>query len=203
MYHPSELWTWYNCNEKIRQLPGKNGLPEHDILSFLGYELNTQTGQIFDTLTKIFIQPNVRSYRSDCHTIFYILTAYSDADEVKPTGKKITWKQFRGNKFTRRNYSNEGKRLSENFSNNPGDFINAATVLGGKEIEFPIGDISVELFVLPRIPVIIVLSLPDEEFPAEARFYFDETIESYFDSEQTYFLSQLTTSRIIKASKSK
>jgi hypothetical protein len=201
VYHPSELWTWEGCKEKIKSLPGKNGLPNNKIISLLGYELNTETGKIYDTLTNTYTKSNIRSYRSDSHAVFYILSSYSDAGDVKPTGKHITWRQFRGNKFTQRNYSNEGKRLSENFYKNSNDLIKAVTLLGGKEIEFPIGDIAVELFVLPRIPVIIVLSLPDEEFSAEARIYFDETIESYLDSEQTYFLSQLTTSRIIKASK--
>ena len=47
----------------------------------------------------------------------------------------------------------------------------------------------------------LVLSLADEEFPAEAWIYFDETIEFYFDSEQTYFLTHLAIKRLIETAK--
>jgi hypothetical protein len=64
-----------------------------------------------------------------------------------------------------------------------------------------VGDVVVEIYVLPRVPLILVLSLADEEFPAKAWIYFDETIESYFDSEQIYFLTHLTVTRLIETMK--
>jgi hypothetical protein len=42
------------------------------------------------------------------------------------------------------------------------------------------------------------MSLADEEFPAEARIFFDETLENYLDSEQTYFMTHLMVKRLIE-----
>ena len=201
MSHPAKLWTWEKCADKMRLLPGKNGFPESSVLSFLGFELDTETGSIIDTFTGDEITRGNRTYRSITHTIFYVLSAYSDADEVEPTGNKVSSRQFRGNQFTRRGYSGETYNLVKNFGSNPEKLVDAAKVLGGNVTDFPVGDLAVELSLLPRVQMTIVFSLADEEFPAEARIYFDETIESYFDSEQTYFLTHLVISRIIHAIK--
>lgn len=200
MSHPDELWTWKNCSEKMSSLPGRNGFPESNVISFLGYDLDTETGIIIDTLTGDKITKGNRTYRSITHTMFYVLSAYSEADDIKPTGKMISSRQFRGNQFTRRGYSGEAFNLVRNFGSNPEKLVEAAKILGGKVTDFPVGDIAVELYLLPRVPMTIVLGLADEEFPAEAWIYFDETIESYFDSEQTYFLTHLGVKRIIEAS---
>ena len=199
MSHPSELWTWENCSDKMRLLPGRNGFPESSVLSFLGFELDTETGRITDTLSGVEITRGNRTYRSTTHTIFYVLSAYSDAEEAIPSGNKISSKQFRGNRFTRRGYAGETFKLVKNFNSNPDSLVKAAQVLGGEVVDFPVGDIAVELFVLPRVPLTVVLSLADEEFPAESWIYFDETVESYFDSEQTYFLTHLSVKRITEA----
>ena len=201
MSHPSELWTWEKCADKMRLLPGRNGFPKSSILSFLGYELDIEKGRIIDTFTGDEITRGNRTYRSITHTIFYVLSAYSNADEVSPTGKKVSSKQFRGNQFTRRGYSGEAFNLVRTFGSNPEKLVEATKVLGGDVTNFPVGDIAVELYPLPRVPMTIVLGLADEEFPAEAWIYFDETIESYFDSEQTYFLTHLTVKRLIEATK--
>ena len=185
----------------MRSLPGRSGFLESSKLSFLGYELDTETGSISDTLTGDNITRGNRTYRSLTHTIFYVLSAYSDADDVFPSGNKISSRQFRGNQFTRRGYSGETHNLVKNFGSNPEKLVEASKVLGGDAVDFPVGDVAAELYLLPRVPMLLVLSLADEEFPAEAWLYFDETIESYFDSEQTYFLTHLAVKRLIEASK--
>ena len=200
MSHPAELWTWEKCVDKMRLLPGRNGFPEANRLSFLGYELDTVTGRIIDTLSGKEITRGNRTYRSITHTIFYVLSAYSEADEVAPTGNKVSSRQFRGNQFTRRGYPGEAYNLVKNFDLNPEKLVEAAKVLGGDVVDFPVGDVAVELYLLPRVPMTIVLGLADE-FPAESWIYFDETIESFFDSEQTYFLTHLAVSRLIQALK--
>lgn len=201
MSHPAELWTWEQCVDKMRLLPGKNGFPKSSVLSFLGFELDTETGRIIDTFTGDELTKGNRTYRSITHTIFYVLSAYSDADDVEPAGNKISSRQFRGNQFTRRGYSGEAFNLVRNFGSNPDKLVEAAKALGGGVTDFPVGNIAVELYLLPRVPMIIVLGLADEEFPAEAWIYFDETVESYFDSEQNYFLTHLAVSRLIQSKK--
>jgi hypothetical protein len=183
MSHPSELWTWERCKNKIKTLPGKNGFPDEPILSFLGFNLDTKKGEILDTLSGEIIKPSSITYKSVSHIIFYVLFAYSDANDIIPTGKPISSKQMRGNHYVCRGYTGETIQLVNHFASEPDKLIQVA-------------DVSVKLNVLPRVPIIIVLSLPDEEFSAEARIYFDETIESYLDSEQTYFLVNLMVKRL-------
>jgi hypothetical protein len=80
--------------------------------------------------------------------------------------------------------------------------LKASNILGGKQIEFPTGDVAVKIFVLPRVPITIVLTLADNEFSADSRIYYDETIDSFFDLEQNYFVTYLTIQRLIEISKS-
>ena len=200
MSHPSELWTWAECKSKVRSLPGRNGYPDEPVLRLLGYNLDTETGNIVDSLSGEPVKPGSIAYQSTLHTLFYVLSAYSDAADTEPTGKPITSKQMRGNHFVCRGYTGETVNLVNYFASEPEALVKAAIALGGDQIDFPIGDIAVSIPALPKVPITIVLSLPDEEFPAEARIYFDETIESYLDSEQTYFITHLAVSRLIKTS---
>lgn len=200
MSHPSELWTWEQCSEKIKMLPGRNGYRDEPVISFLGFNLDTETGKIVDSLSGDLVEPGSKAYKSTSHTIFYVLSAYSEADDALPTGKPISSKQFRGNHFVCRGYTGETFTIVNNFASDPDRLVKAAEALGGEQVDFPVGDIAVELPVLPRVPITIVMGLADEEFPAEAWIYFDETIESYLDSEQTYFLVHLMVKRLTEVS---
>lgn len=200
MSHPSELWTWEKCKYKIKTLPGRNGFPDKPEINFLGFSLDTETGKIVDTLSAKVVEPGTRSYRSVTHTIFYVLSAYSDAQDTMPTGKTISSKQFRGNHFVCRGYTGETIALARQFASEPEKLVQAVWGLGGEKTDFQFGDLAVKLNVLPRVPITIVMSLADEEFPAEAKIYFDETIENYLDSEQTYFMTHLMVKRIVELS---
>ncbi|MCJ7731845.1 DUF3786 domain-containing protein [Candidatus Bathyarchaeota archaeon] len=199
MSHPAELWTWDNCSDKIRSLPGRNGLPEIGVLKILGYELDAGTGAIQDSLSGKPPQMDPRTYRNVSNTLFYILSAYSTANNTPASGKHISSKQFRGTKFTERSYTGEIMSLVRHFESNTDRLIDAAKILGGGAVNFPTGDVAIELHVLPMVPVTVVMKNADEEFSTEAWIYFDESIESYFDAEQTYFLAHLTVSRLIEA----
>lgn len=194
--NPLELWTWRNCKEAVKSLPGHLGFPTGDKLEFLGFELDTINGSIRDTLTGDPVDMAQRAGRRAANTIFYVLSAYSESQEKKPTGKLISSKQFRGTRFTKRDTMGERYRIIKSFKE-PANLETAANVLGGSKIEFPYGDIAVSLNILPYIPLTIILTIDDGEFPADSRLFYDETVENYLDSEQTYFLTSLTVSRLI------
>jgi len=63
--------------------------------------------------------------------------------------------------------------LSEEFGNNPEEFINWGTSLGGHQLDY--GDASLKLFPFPRIPVVLILWLEDYEFPSSSAFLFDSS----------------------------
>lgn len=196
--NPFELWTWKNCKEAVKSLPGRLGFPAGDKFGFLGFELDLKNGSIKDTLTGGDVDVAQRPGRLAANTIFYVLSAYSESPEKKPTGKLISSKQFRGTQFTKRNTMGERYRIIKSFEE-PTKLETAAKALGGSKIEFPYGDIAVSLKLLPYIPLTIVLTVDDGEFPADARLFYDETVENYLDSEQTYFLTSLTVSRLIQS----
>jgi hypothetical protein len=116
-----------------------------------------------------------------------------------PTGKPISSKQFRGNHFVCRGYTGETITLVKQFASEPEKLVQSVEILGGEKTDFQFGDLAVKLNVLPRVPITIVMSLADEEFSAEARIYFDETLETYLDSEQTYFMTHLMVKRLVES----
>jgi len=195
---PLELWTWRNCKEAVKSLPDRLGFPSGDQLDFLGFKLDLRNGSIRDTLIGEPVDTTQRAGRRAVNTIFYVLSAYSESAKNKPTGKLISSKQFRGTRFTKRDTFGERGKIIEVFKETV-KLETAAKSLGGKKVDFPYGDVAVSLDLLPFIPLTIVLTVDDGEFPADARFFYDETVENYLDSEQTYFLTSLTVSRLIQS----
>jgi hypothetical protein len=66
-------------------------------------------------------------------------------------------------------------KLALKYGRDEQSFIKRGTDLGGTKIHY--GDASLQLFPFPRIPVVIILWLEDEEFPARADLLFDSTCE--------------------------
>jgi hypothetical protein len=196
--NPLELWTWRYCKDSVKSLPGRLGFSPGDQLEFLGYELDLKNGSIRDSLTGEPVDISQRAGRRATNAIFYVLSAYSESTEKRPMGKLISSRQFRGTRFTKRDTFGERGRIIESFKE-PARLETAAKVLGGSKVDFPYGDVAVSLDLLPFIPLTIVLTVDDGEFPADARLFYDETVEKYLDSEQTYFLTSLTVSRLIQS----
>jgi len=196
--NPLELWTWKNCREAVTSLPGRLGFSAGDKIEFLGFESNLNNDSIMDTFTGRHVDAAQRAGRMATNTIFYVLSAYSESPEKKPTGKPISSKQLRGAQFTNRDTMGERYRIIKNFKE-PARLETAAKALGGSKVVFPYGDTAVSLNILPYIPLTLVLTVDDGEFPADARLFYDETVENYLDSEQTYFLTSLTVTRLIQS----
>jgi hypothetical protein len=199
MSHPYEIWTWEKCSSNIQSLVGRNGFSNTPVIKFLGFEIDTRNGILLDALTEKVIDTSERSGRSVSNTIFYLLSAYSKAENIEPTGKLISSKQFRGAMFIRRDLMSERTIIIREFRKENEKLVATAKTLSGNQIAFPYGDVTIQLDVLPRIPIIIVLSNGDGELPPDARILYDITIEKYFDSEQTYFLTHLTVTRLIQS----
>ena len=69
------------------------------------------------------------------------------------------------------------KELAEVFGANPDLLHQAGTQFGAKKCDF--GDASIELSVLPRIPLTFVVWGSDEEFEARASILFDQTASEH------------------------
>lgn len=83
------------------------------------------------------------------------------------------------------------------FGSRPKALLSAAAALDGEPLE--LGDASVRLLALPRVPLAYVVWGGDEEFPASANVVFDASIEGYLDAEAVTVLAELATRRLAGA----
>ncbi len=66
-------------------------------------------------------------------------------------------------------------RIAEKYSSDKEGFLKRGEELGGERLEY--GDASFELRPLPRVPVVLILWLADDEFPARADLLLDTSSE--------------------------
>jgi len=88
-------------------------------------------------------------------------------------------------------------KLEEAFGNSPQRLYEASERFGAKKCEF--GDASIELYVLPRIPLQIVIWRGDEEFDARASILFDQTARTHLPLDSLGALANLTVEALVKA----
>lgn len=67
--------------------------------------------------------------------------------------------------------------LGQTFGPHPDKFERAARALGGVPADLRTGDLKFRLMALPRLPVICILWLGDDEVPASAQVLFDGTAD--------------------------
>jgi hypothetical protein len=89
------------------------------------------------------------------------------------------------------------KPLLEVFGHDLKLYLKVAVSLGGQPQ--PLGDAAALFLAFPRVPITHVLWGGDEEFPSEANILFDETIPSYFPTEDIAALSGASVYRLMGA----
>jgi hypothetical protein len=87
--------------------------------------------------------------------------------------------------------------VEKKYGQSPAGFIEAGKLLGGTPVRF--GDKSIALDVFPRIPIIYILWMGDEEFPPKAGVLFDATIESHFTLDMIWIMINEVSRRLAEA----
>jgi len=82
-----------------------------------------------------------------------------------------------GQFFFRGHHSRPTKKLETAFGRCPERLCEIAERFGAKRCEF--GDASIEMYLLPRIPITIVIWAADDQFQARASILFDRTAASH------------------------
>jgi hypothetical protein len=72
-------------------------------------------------------------------------------------------------------------RISERFGKDSSGFLARGRELGGEQLGYT--DVSLRLFPFPRVPVVILLWLADDEFPARASILFDTTCSEHLPTD--------------------
>jgi hypothetical protein len=101
-----------------------------------------------------------------------------------------------GQFFFRGLHSLPTEKLEEVFGKSPESLYEASERFGAKKCEF--GDASIELYVLPRIPLQIVIWRSDEEFDARASILFDQTAGTHMPLDALGALANLTVKALVK-----
>ena len=86
------------------------------------------------------------------------------------------------------------------FGGEPERLLRCGRQLGAEPAN--LGDASVRLIPLPRIPMTLVLWKGDEEFAPEATFLFDRSVGSYLPTEDIAMLSGMVVYRLIRINQS-
>lgn len=77
--------------------------------------------------------------------------------------------------------------LVDTFGEDTEGFLRAGKLLGGQEAG--VGDVSLTIVPLPKIPITFVLWRGDDEFPPEGTILFDPSIEHFLAGEDIAFLA--------------
>jgi len=144
--------------------------PERYVVNLLNteYVVNLAAKQIFSAWGSS--EPKPAEFLKQLCLLAYLINAQDLAlanklvrPETLPSG------QF----FFRGLHSLPTEKLERAFGKCPERLHGVAEQFDAKRCEF--GDASIELYVLPRIPLTIVIWQSDEEFPARASILFDQT----------------------------
>ena len=86
--------------------------------------------------------------------------------------------------------------VAKAFGKEPSDLAQAAKKLGGLPLDY--GDCSIQIIALEGIPIVYIL-WAESEFPASTTVLFDQSANSYLPTEDLAVLTELTSSRLIRA----
>ena len=88
-------------------------------------------------------------------------------------------------------------KLKEVFGESPERLYEVADEFGAERREF--GDASIEFYVLPRVPMTVVLWRADEEFGARASILFDETAAEQLPLDALWMAAHLAVKALVEA----
>jgi hypothetical protein len=185
------IWTWEKNREKILTLRGRLGFPDSSVLKFLRFNLSLEDGSIYDELTD-------RTAKEVETSVYCILTGYAEAEPTPETGKLVSFEQLPGG---RAYYNTFRKRATQQiervFAAKTQMLLKAAEMFDATKLEY--GDYSVKFYVLPLVPIHVILWSSDLEFPTSANILFDSSISNYLSTEQIAAVGELSAFRLKQA----
>jgi hypothetical protein len=126
------------------------------------------------------------------------ILAYLINSQDLPLANKLTAAQaLPGGQFFFRGLHNlAAEKLEEVFGQCPERLYEVMDEFGAKRYKF--GDACIELYVLPRVPLTIVIWQGDEEFGARASILFDETAAAQLPLDALWTAANLTIKALVK-----
>jgi len=155
----------------------------------------------------ILTRPEVEVVRRQTHepvplaekviVLHYLLTATGDS----LGNNLVTFREVAGGAFYYPAFLKRARDpLVRVFGGEPDRLLRCGRQLGAEPVN--LGDASVRLMPLPRIPLTLVLWKGDEEFAPEATLLFDRSVGSYLPTEDIAMLSGMVVYRLIRINQS-
>lgn len=125
-------------------------------------------------------------------TIYYLNTA----DGVKLDERWISFSELDDGKFYTQAFQNyTGKLIGQHFHDNPDSFIDAAIRVSGLLDQF--ADHSFRFRLFPRVDLLYVCWLGDEDFPSTYQILFNSSVNHYLPTEPCAVAGSILTKKII------
>jgi hypothetical protein len=116
------------------------------------------------------------------------------AENAPLTGEWITEKDLKCSSFFRGIHTLQKGAILDRFGYDLKGFIEAGKKLGATKIDG--ADVALRIMALPKVPIKILLWAGDDDFPPEATFLFDESIEAYLPADGIWALVKFISERI-------
>jgi hypothetical protein len=156
------------------------------------YEINLSNRQIYT------VQPEMSQKRAEFLEQLCLLAYLINASDLPLANKLVKAETFPGGQFFfRGQHSLPTVKLEKVFGDCPEALYNKSAQLDAKKCKY--GDASIELKMLPRIPVTIVIWKGDEEFPARASILFDKTAADQLPLDALLTIVNLTVKTLTNA----
>ncbi|MHA1820049.1 MAG: DUF3786 domain-containing protein [Promethearchaeota archaeon] len=123
-----------------------------------------------------------------------------NAKDIPVREKWVTTKNLKqGAVFFVGNHALPEKPMLERFGTNVDEFEEVGKVFGGEE--FDKGDVAFKFYLFPRVPIIIAMWEEDEEFDAQVKYLFDETIEEHLTKDIIHGLFEYVVHQLVNYKK--
>jgi hypothetical protein len=172
--------AWHVLRELNPEDVCRNAMVNYDaatgayLLKSFGMEISVDPGKkvIFSQAPDAGLLLDRLGYFSRLSILIYL----TSAKNIPLSGRLVQPVNLKGGQvFFRGTHVLPLDKLAVKYGSNAKSFLERGKELGGAQMDY--GDASLQLFPFPRIPVVIILWLADEEFPARADFLFDTTCE--------------------------
>ena len=127
-----------------------------------------------------------------------LLLYYFDmADGTQTAGEWISFSELPDGKFYNQAFQGyTGRKLHLTYLNDQTSFEAAAKKLDGHR--FSLADASFRFQVLPRVPLLVVFWLGDEDFPSSFQILFDASASHFLPTDAYAILGSTITGKLIK-----
>lgn len=129
-----------------------------------------------------------------------ILYYFHTADGAQPAGEWISFSNLQDGLFYSKAFQGyTGKELAKIFQNDLARFERAASQLKG--VPYSLGDAAFEFSLLPKVHLLVVSWLGDEDFPPNYQILFDASVNHFLPTDACAIAGSMLTRRLINSSR--